>query len=117
MDTCSVRGDTVSQTNVLSFARINVVYLPELGGGVNCPPDPPSRTPMSTCLLDLFKLMAMKVMHTDLNCVILLLGRGARSILDLYIYWTTAISLLCHDVSTSVAYWGLHGSTTCRLAK
>ena len=32
MDTCSVRGDTVSQTNVLSFARINVVYLPELGG-------------------------------------------------------------------------------------
>ena len=35
----------------------------------------------------------------------------------LYIYWTTAISLLCHDVSTSVAYWGLHGSTTSRLAK
>ena len=32
MDTCSVRGDTVSQTNVLYFARINVVYLPELGG-------------------------------------------------------------------------------------
>ena len=32
MDTCSVRGDTVSQTNVLSFARINVIYLPELGG-------------------------------------------------------------------------------------
>ena len=32
MDTCSVRGDTVSQTNVLSFARINVMYLPELGG-------------------------------------------------------------------------------------
>ena len=31
MDTCSVWGDTVSQTNVLSFARINVVYLPELG--------------------------------------------------------------------------------------
>ena len=29
MDTCSVRGDTVSQTNVLSFARINVIYLPE----------------------------------------------------------------------------------------
>ena len=23
---------TVSQTNVLSFARINVIYLPELGG-------------------------------------------------------------------------------------
>ena len=44
-------------------------------------------------------------------------NRGARSILDLYIYWTTAMSLLCHDVSTSVAYWGLHGSTTCRLAK
>ena len=32
MDTCCVRGDTVSQTNVLSFARINVIYLPELGG-------------------------------------------------------------------------------------
>ena len=32
MDTCSVRGDTVSQTNVLSFARINVIYPPELGG-------------------------------------------------------------------------------------
>ena len=30
--TCSVRGDTVSQTNVLSLARINVIYLPELGG-------------------------------------------------------------------------------------
>ena len=38
MDTWSVRGDTVSQTNVLSFARINVVYLPELGGDL--PPDP-----------------------------------------------------------------------------
>ena len=45
MDTCSVRGDPVSQTNVLSFARINVVYLPELGGQLP-PPDPPSRTPM-----------------------------------------------------------------------
>ncbi len=32
MDTCSVLGDTVSQTIVLSFARINVIYLPELGG-------------------------------------------------------------------------------------
>ena len=41
MDTCSVRGDTVSQTNVLSFARINVVYLPELGGQLPPPPWPP----------------------------------------------------------------------------
>ena len=40
MDTCSVRGDTVSQTNVLSFARINVIYLPP-NWGVNCPPWPP----------------------------------------------------------------------------
>ena len=46
MDTCSVRGDTVSQTNVLSFARINVIYLLELGGQLPPPPDPPSRTPM-----------------------------------------------------------------------
>ena len=46
MDTCSVRGDTVSQTIVLSFARINVIYLPELGGQLP-PPDPPSRTPMA----------------------------------------------------------------------
>ena len=37
MDTCSVRGDTVSQTNVLSFARIKVVYLPELGGQLPSP--------------------------------------------------------------------------------
>ena len=43
--------------------------------------------------------------------------RGARSILVLYIYWTTAISPSCNDVSTSVDYWGLQGSTTCRLAK
>ena len=52
-------------------------------------------------------------------CVFINVGpiMGARSILDLYIYWTTAISLSCNDVSTSVAYWGLHGSTTCRLAK
>ena len=42
MDTCSVRGDTVSQTNVLSFARINVIYLPELGGQL-----PPPLTPVS----------------------------------------------------------------------
>ena len=48
MDTCSVRGDTVSQTNVLSF------HLPEkchisarIGGSTAPPPDPPSRTPMS----------------------------------------------------------------------
>ena len=32
MDTCSVWCDTVSQTNVLSFARITVIHLPELGG-------------------------------------------------------------------------------------
>ena len=32
MDRLFLSGDTVSQTNVLSFARINVVYLPELGG-------------------------------------------------------------------------------------
>ena len=38
-------GDTVSQTNVLIFARINMSYLPELGGQLP-PPDPPSRTPM-----------------------------------------------------------------------
>ena len=38
-------GDTFSQTNVLSFARINVVS-PRIEGGVNCPPDSPSRTPM-----------------------------------------------------------------------
>ena len=31
---------------VLSFARINVMYLPELGGQLPPPPDPPSRTPM-----------------------------------------------------------------------
>ena len=42
---CSERGDTVGQTNVLSFARIIVVYLPELGGQLPSP-DPPSRTPM-----------------------------------------------------------------------
>ena len=50
MDTCSVRGDTVSQTNVLSFARINVIYLPELGGQLP-PPDPPSRKPMSMSIV------------------------------------------------------------------
>ena len=50
MDTCSVRGDTVSQTIVFSFARINVIYLPELGGST-APPDPPSRTPMTMSLL------------------------------------------------------------------
>ena len=50
MDSCSVRGDTVSQTNVLSFARINVIYLPELGGQLP-PPDPPSRTPMGARLM------------------------------------------------------------------
>ena len=27
-------GDTVSQTNVLSFARINVVYLTNFGGKI-----------------------------------------------------------------------------------
>ena len=52
MDTCSVRGDTVSQTNVLSFARICVVFCPNKChvsariGGSTAPPDPPSRTPM-----------------------------------------------------------------------
>ena len=54
MDTCSVRGDTVSQTNVLSFARICVVFCPNKChvsariGGSTAPPDPPSRTPMAT---------------------------------------------------------------------
>ena len=54
MDTCSVRGDTVSQTNVLSFARICVVFCPNKChvsariGGSTAPPDPPSRTPMDT---------------------------------------------------------------------
>ena len=43
MDTCSVRGDTVSQTNVLSFARINVEYLPELGGQLPPPTPRPVR--------------------------------------------------------------------------
>ena len=40
-----------SRTNILSFARINVI--PARIGGVNCPPppDPPSRTPMSASVL------------------------------------------------------------------
>ena len=50
MDTCSVRGETVSQTIVLSFARINVIYLPELGGQLPPPDPPPSRTPMPVTL-------------------------------------------------------------------
>ena len=48
MDTCSVRGDTVSQTNVLSFARINVVYLPGLGGQL--PPLTPRPVRLCICL-------------------------------------------------------------------
>ena len=47
MDTCSVRGDTVSQTNVLSFARINVIYLPELGGQL--PPLTPRLVRLCCC--------------------------------------------------------------------
>ena len=56
MDTCSFQGDTVSQTYVLCFARINVIYLPELGGQLPPPPpDPPSRTPM---LVNIFEIAA-----------------------------------------------------------
>ena len=61
-------GDTVSQTNVLYFARINAVSV-RMGGGVNYPlPDPPIPYAYGTLYIITMVRMAECVSYSCLSC-------------------------------------------------